>query len=276
MYSKSKLFFIASLWLVIIPSTIAQQFTLEATVDYQIRAILDIDGDGICEYIAHNNGVYDGATHILKFQLPSASDIHWEAPIQAQNPYSFFPHIDYNSDGIRDLIIYVFSPTLALVIYDVSTNSNLFEFQMPSQQNYLVFQDLIDIDGDGELEIIIFTSGASYKTYIYSTGVQITSIQNDERQQPNYFGLKQNFPNPFNPNTTIRYSISSPEQVSIKIYDISGQLIKEINKEHYQAGEFEVVWDGKNNFGEKVSSGSYFYQLVIGNHSEAKKMILLK
>lgn len=275
MYSRLKMFFIISFWLSIIPSITAQQFTLEATVDNQIRAILDIDGDGICEYITANNEVYDGATHLLKYTIPSG-DVEWNDPAKAQNPYSHFPHIDYNSDGIRDLMMYIYSPTEALVIYDVSTNSNLFEFQMPSGQNYLSFQDLIDIDGDGELEIIIFTSGENFKTYIYSTGVQFTSIQNDERQQPSYFGLKQNFPNPFNPNTKIRYSISSPGQVSIKIYDISGQLIKEINKEHYQAGEFEVVWEGKNNFGEKVSSGSYFYQLVIGNHSEAKKMILLK
>ena len=67
-----------------------------------------------------------------------------------------------------------------------------------------------------------------------------------------------------------------PENIAIKIYDVSGQLVKEINKEHNQAGEYEVNWDGKNNFGQQVSSGTYFYQLRVGNYSEAKKMILLK
>lgn len=102
-----------------------------------------------------------------------------------------------------------------------------------------------------------------------------SSIGNSEKVIDR-FGLKQNYPNPFNPTTTIRYSISSPEKVSIKIYDVSGQLIKEISENQNQAGEYEVVWDGKNNLGERVSTGTYFYQLVVGDHSEAKKMILLK
>ena len=105
--------------------------------------------------------------------------------------------------------------------------------------------------------------------YKYSKTVEVEII-------PNEYSLFQNFPNPFNPNTTIRYSISSPEFVSIKISDVSGQLVKEINKEHNQAGVFEVIWDGTNNLGDRVSSGAYFYQLSVNNLSEAKKMILLK
>ncbi|MCW8961014.1 MAG: T9SS type A sorting domain-containing protein, partial [Ignavibacteriaceae bacterium] len=102
-----------------------------------------------------------------------------------------------------------------------------------------------------------------------------TTVINDNSNS-NTLQLSQNYPNPFNPSTTIRYSLTSPEKVSIKIYDVSGQLVKEINIEHSQSGEYEVVWDGTNNFNQKVSSGAYFYQISAGEYIEAKKMILLK
>jgi flagellar hook assembly protein FlgD len=70
--------------------------------------------------------------------------------------------------------------------------------------------------------------------------------------------------------------LSGPENISIKIFDVSGQLVKEINKEHNQAGEYEVIWDGSNNNREKISSGTYFYQIQAGHFVQAKKMILLK
>lgn len=278
MFSKSKMFFIISFWLALIHPLIAQQFTLEATIEKSISKIFDMDGDGICEYIADTNKVYDGSTHLLKYTIPSGY-VEWNDPAKAQNPYSYFPHIDFNSDGKRELIMTTSTPSEALLIFDVSNNNVLFEFN--PFEDYLSFLDLIDIDGDGELEILISTRSGSwpnevYKTFIYSTGVTVTSLSNSDNNYPKNFKLSQNYPNPFNPNTTIRYSINSPDEVSIRIYDVSGQLIKEIIENRNQSGEYQVIWDGKNNFGESVSSGTYFYQLVIDNHSEAKKMILLK
>lgn len=93
---------------------------------------------------------------------------------------------------------------------------------------------------------------------------------------PDKLVLEQNYPNPFNPSTTIRYSIPNPGKVSIRIFDIAGQIVKEINLEHFEAGNYEIIWDGKNNFGDKVSSAVYFYQVSTGGFVESKKMILLK
>ena len=104
----------------------------------------------------------------------------------------------------------------------------------------------------------------------------ITSVGPEGLAAPDEYILQQNYPNPFNPSTTIRYSITTPENVSIKIYDIAGKLVNEITREHNQAGEYELIWNGKNNFGERVSSGTYFYQIVAGDYVEAKKMILIK
>lgn len=260
----------------------AQQFQLEATIDKNIEAIFDIDGDGIMEYIADTNKVYDGLTHNLKYNLPGGTYLEWDEPQKAQNSFSNFPHLDYNSDGYRELIVNDNSiyQDSKVYIYDLLNSQILFEFNPPEEN--ASFRELIDIDGDGFFEIVFrgytgnYPNPDIYKTYIYSTGLTTSVVEEIYSTSPSGYQLKQNFPNPFNPSTTIRYSLSGPENISIKIYDVSGQLVKEINKEYNQAGEFEVIWDGKNNFNQKVSSGTYFYQLIVGNYSEAKKMLLLK
>ncbi len=260
----------------------AQQFQLEATIDKYIEDIFDIDGDGICEYVADTNKVYDGLTHNLKYTFPAGFYLE-SIEDHGQNPYSVFPHIDFNSDGKRDLIINSYTsqsnPVEEIVIFDVVNNVVLFEFNQPGER--AIFKDCIDIDGDGELELVINTESGiypnlTYKAYIYSTGVTTSVLNDNNIPSPKEYKLEQNYPNPFNPSTTIRYSIDSPQKISIKIYNISGQLIKEINREHNHAGEYEVIWDGKNNYGQKISSGAYFYQLTAGKYTEAKKMILIK
>ena len=235
------------------------------------------------EYIADSNKVYDGLTHNLKYTIPAEYNFNWGDAIEANNPYAVFPHIDFNSDGKRDLILASYyinpNPDIKLIVFDLVNNVVLFEFDPPEEDVDLL--NCIDIDGDDELELVIETRTGVfpdyiYKTYIFSTGITTSALENNNITSPTKYTLKQNFPNPFNPSTTIRYSLLGPENISIKIYDVSGQLVKEINKEHNQAGEFEVIWDGKNNFSQKVSSGTYFYQLSVGNYNEAKKMILLK
>ena len=171
------------------------------------------------------------------------------------------------------------SPDDKIIVFDVVNNTVLFEFNQ--QDGYVQLIDCIDIDGDNELELVINTETGIYpntvhKAYIYSTGVTTSVLEQNYTTSPKEYKLEQNYPNPFNPSTTIRYSLSGPENISIKIYDVSGQLVKEINKEHNKAGEFDVIWDGTNDYSERVSSGAYFYQLSVGNYAEAKKMILLK
>ncbi len=88
---------------------------------------------------------------------------------------------------------------------------------------------------------------------------------------PSKFNLSQSYPNPFNPITTIRYSISSFKHVTLKIYDILGSEIETLVDEVKPAGTYEVNFNGS-----RLSSGTYFYRLQSGNSVETKKLILLK
>ena len=93
--------------------------------------------------------------------------------------------------------------------------------------------------------------------------------------------LSQNYPNPFNPETWIPYSIAKGGQVSISIYDTSGKLIRILRLGNRKSGSYfarekAAYWDGRNDDGEKVTSGVYFCTLKIGDFAQSRKMILLK
>jgi len=88
--------------------------------------------------------------------------------------------------------------------------------------------------------------------------------------------LWQNYPNPFNPQTTITFSVKERGLVSLKIYNVAGQLVRTLAREELAAGAHTKVWDGRDDAGQRVSSGVYYYKLVANNFSQTKKMVVLK
>jgi hypothetical protein len=88
---------------------------------------------------------------------------------------------------------------------------------------------------------------------------------------PDVFRLNQNYPNPFNPNTVIPFDLKENSQVSLIIYNALGQKVKTLVNENLSVGTHKISWDARNDFGRKVSSGIYFYQLKLTNHVFTKK-----
>jgi uncharacterized repeat protein (TIGR01451 family) len=93
--------------------------------------------------------------------------------------------------------------------------------------------------------------------------------------------LYPNYPNPFNPETWIPYQVAKDADVTVRIFDTRGQLIKTIALGHNEAGFYISIdkaayWDGRNQFGEKVSSGVYFYTLHAGDFTATRKMVIMK
>jgi len=93
---------------------------------------------------------------------------------------------------------------------------------------------------------------------------------------PREYSLSQNRPNPFNLETVISYQLPSGGHVSLKIYNIQGQLVRTLVSEYHDAGVHTITWDGKNDQGQEIASGVYLYRLEAGNYSNTKKMSLLK
>jgi len=109
-----------------------------------------------------------------------------------------------------------------------------------------------------------------------------TSVNNseldmdDEYLLPDKYALQQNFPNPFNPRTTIHYELPNQELVKIIIFNLLGHQVKRLVDGFRGAGVNSIVWDATNDHGQPVSAGIYIYQLQAGGFLQTRKMILLK
>ena len=105
-----------------------------------------------------------------------------------------------------------------------------------------------------------------------------SGVNSDEILVPNQFLLEQNYPNPFNLSTNIRYIIGERASlpISLRIYNLKGQLVRSFKDIPCARGKHCITWDGKNNLGRVVASGVYFYKVEAGKFSQTKKMLLIK
>ena len=147
-----------------------------------------------------------------------------------------------------------------------------------------------DIVFDGEVALsLVFRP----TTEIENTVIEITDNQTYDSEfgfnrlglpapvqvqtRPEVFALANNYPNPFNPATTIKYALPQAADVELTVYNVVGQPVRMLVAEHQSAGRYVVEWDATNDSGHSLSSGMYFYRLQAGEEfSEVKKMLLLK
>jgi len=94
---------------------------------------------------------------------------------------------------------------------------------------------------------------------------------------PELYGLSQNQPNPFSKVTSISYWVASQEQrVTLKVYDVTGKLVKTLVNEQKELGHYVCIWDGKDDAGKKVSTGIYFMRFKAGDYHEARKLMIIR
>lgn len=105
---------------------------------------------------------------------------------------------------------------------------------------------------------------------------QPSDISEEPGSLPDEFVLHHNYPNPFNPSTTIRYGLPVDARVNVSIYNILGQRVRQLVDKDQTAGYQTVTWNGRNDAGRPVPSGVYLYQIVAGDFRASKKMLLLK
>jgi len=110
-----------------------------------------------------------------------------------------------------------------------------------------------------------------------------TEVKEEDASLPENYSLGANYPNPFNPATTIpfqvggsQFMVHSPVHTSLKIYNILGQLVRTLVDEEKAPGNYKAIWDGKDNSGKEVGSGIYFYQLRTEEYTATKKVVLLR
>jgi len=140
---------------------------------------------------------------------------------------------------------------------------------------YPVVKDQIIIFPDFEL------AGRTQDNICYFDNISFSpsnsvGIDNKSETLPQGFALEQNFPNPFNPFTTLRYDLPEDALVNITIYDMMGRVVKTLINDQQTAGYRSIKWNATNNAGSPVSAGIYLYIIQAGDFRQTKKMVLLK
>ncbi|MCL2064423.1 MAG: T9SS type A sorting domain-containing protein [Candidatus Cloacimonetes bacterium] len=137
----------------------------------------------------------------------------------------------------------------------------------------------IDLEHDTTYywQVITFNDyGDSIDNVIYSFTTKKFVSDIDENTLLLKTELLGNFPNPFNPETIIRFNVAVESIVSIDIYNIRGQRVKNLLDKSYERGSHTLVWDGKDDDGKELGSGVYLYQMIAGDVVETRRMVLLK
>ena len=110
-------------------------------------------------------------------------------------------------------------------------------------------------------------------------GVRIDGrLASTEQTIPQTYGLSQNFPNPFNASTVIRIQLPQESRVALRVYNLSGQIVRTLADSRVEAGAWSVLWDGRDEEGREVSSGVYFYRLVVDGDRwmKVRRMVFIK
>jgi len=213
------------------------------------------------------------------------------------------PACDFNGDGkilINDVIDYL--------LYARDNPNDLEKLDWNGDGKYLINDSiiyllkvqngtcpdaLIQLSGIADEILVVKMEGLTQEDIEYIEEI-MTSMSLTEEQEsafrvalygragattlPNLNTLSQNSPNPFNPSTTISFTVveGSAVHVSLKVYDLRGNLVRTLVNEVHGAGTYNVFWDGTDNLGRSVASGVYLYRMQAGNFSQTRKMVLMK
>jgi hypothetical protein len=126
----------------------------------------------------------------------------------------------------------------------------------------------------GVYDVVVFNPGGASATL--TDAFTITGGPTAAGDSPRSNALLANYPNPFNPSTTIRYQLAATTKVELRVYDVSGAAVRTLVDDVKGAGSYSLEWNGRDDRGEPVSSGVYFYRLIAGNFSDVRKMTLVK
>lgn len=193
--------------------------------------------------------------------------------------YPFYVLPDMNGNGNQEILFANYSlPAYSVRIRDLSTGATV-QSWTDATFSYALWY-VLTTPGSNILKLGMlktnFTNGTS-SLVVYSLGVTATGVAEEQYDvTPEQAKLLQNFPNPFNPETRIRYEIPTTARVMLEVFDLNGRLVRSFSMNQQEAGLHEVVWNGRDNGGAAVASGTYLYRVVINGAASTKKMLLIR
>lgn len=220
-------------------------------------------------YNFHTNDITISNPTFSNAYLSSSTDTTFAVCVAAKyrsNNSYLFGYADYKIAG-SNRYANVFTKTFKNGIYGASTQANNFY-----SDSYYGFPGVSFRNVNNDSCFMVWNGSAiSYGTYV-TGGCSGPFIGiNNQNTIADVYNLEQNFPNPFNPTTNIKYALQKKGFVTLKVYDILGSEIKTLISENKPAGNYTVSFDGS-----KLASGIYFYKINIGDFTDTKRMVLTK
>ena len=203
---------------------------------------------------------YNSPIRGIELELKYDSEI-----VQIQSPrlFNFQENVLTSSRSMEQGMMKFIAADLSGEFIESSNSSFLaipVEFNGHNYETGSVILDAVKLSGlDGNLIDLVMRSATSEVKLI-----------------PGQFALQQNFPNPFNPSTEIRFDLAEGGYVELSVFNMVGQEVRTLTSENMQPGYHAIIWDGTDNMGYKVSTGMYFYTINTSQFKDTKKMLFLK
>lgn len=258
-------------------------------------------------YFVNTMGTGRGSNDFSNLEITPNKEILWELTsevntiwyrsfkIPSLHPDAFavvldhYYNVEFAGDSIDGIILDDRNPNLSFTIYNKSGFSQPYIYLVSDANDW--FNESIDtvfINAYGQHNVVLQPTVQSYSVntvileywplhHVYAKKsmnmniFQMYRILSEEENNPDDFILFNNYPNPFNPITTIRFSTGSSVQLTLQVFDISGKLVETLVDEPIAPGIHELTWHG-----DKLPSGVYFVQLKVGSFVQSRKMVLLK
>ena len=256
----------------------------EAAVDPDaLHLLADFDGDGTADIlgspVVFHNGYYGLALWRMDASgvLARHSLLDWQVlPSHAATAS------DVNGDGLLDVVLVAGNSTLGpalVVLLGQDNGAPVLEgyYPLPSKGSQVLASD---VNGDGDTDLVVLgTSPASDLggvSVFINQGTPATAVA-AETATPTVFALGANYPNPFNPTTTIPLAVpDGASNVDLTIYNVLGQPVRHVWTGPLPAGEHQLTWDGRDAQGHPVAAGVYVYRLQMGDQTHARKMVKIE
>jgi hypothetical protein len=202
----------------------------------------------------------------------------WQTPPQSEETV-FVGAANMDSDVADELLYYKPSAGSAGSVLILDGGTAQVEYHAEFDSLVMNTTDpFCDIDGNGVYEITfwgVLNPGDPPRIYVIGNLGPVGASDGPAVGEARLH-LAQNYPNPFRPGTTIRFTVPAPAAVRLDVFNVAGQRVRRLLDEERAAGEHSVAWDGTNEDGRPVAGGTYFYQLVVGDQAFARKAVVLK
>lgn len=252
--------------------------TLNTGMNGRGLAVADFDTDGKLDIALANYGtntfsIFKNTSSLLNIAFAPRVDI-------TTGNYPFGLNVgDIDGDGRPDVVTSNQGlPTTLSVFKNVSQPGIITSESFASRINYSVGnepRDLVicDLDADSKPDVLVanYNNENPSTVSIFKNSTVVSSVTPVSIEIPSQYKLHQNFPNPFNPSTNIKFDIPKSDFVTLEVYNSQGRLVQTLVKENLSTGTYQVTFNGAN-----VSSGIYFYKFITSDFVNTGKMMLIK